>query len=119
DGVTPLAVQIWGDGQFYTKRMTNYRVLETLDNLHHQKRIPLTVNIFIQPGTVAAPGTPSGERSLRSQEYDTVSDTYARYLLEEILPEAGKTVKLRQDGYSRMFTGESPGGICACVAEWY
>ena len=112
DGVTPLAVQIWGDGQMYTKRMTSYRVLETLDNLHRAKRIPLTVNIFVQPGTVEG-------RSLRSKEYDTVNDTYARYLLEEILPEVGRSVKLRQDGYSRLFIGESSGGICAFNAAWY
>lgn len=112
DGVTPLAVQIWGDGQMYTKRMTSYRVLETLDNLHQAKRIPLTVNIFVQPGT-------AGGTAMRSKEYDTVDDTYARYILEEILPEVGKSVKMRQDGYSRMFTGESSGGICAFNAAYF
>ena len=112
DGVTPLAVQIWGDGQMYTKRMTAYRVLETLDNLHHTKRIPLTVNIFVQPGT-------AGSAAMRSKEYDTVDDTYARYILDEILPEVSKNVKLRQDGYSRMFTGESSGGICAFNAAYF
>ena len=112
DGVTPLAVQIWGDGQMYTRRMTSYRVLETLDNLHQAKRIPLTVNVFVQPGTVEG-------RSIRSKEYDTVDDTYTRYMLEEILPEVGKRVKLRQDGYSRLFIGESSGGICAFNAAWF
>jgi hypothetical protein len=48
------------------------------------------VNVFIQPGQV-------GTRAMRSVEYDTVSDTYPRYLLEEVLPEIDKTVKLRQD----------------------
>jgi enterochelin esterase-like enzyme len=112
DGTTPLAVQIWGDGQMYTKRMTNYRVLETLDNLHGSRRIPLTANVFIQPGTVN--GT-----SIRSKEYDTVDDTYSRYILQEILPEVGKAVRLRADGYSRLFIGESSGGICAFNAAWF
>src|SRR5207247_1788763 len=76
------------------------------------KRIPLMVNIFIQPGT-------GGPRpAMRSIEYDTVDDAYARYLLEEILPEIGKTVKLRQDGYSRAMVGESSGGICAFNAAY-
>jgi enterochelin esterase family protein len=42
--------------------------------------MPVTVGIFIQPGTRADGG------SNRSFEYDTLSDQYARFLLEEILP---------------------------------
>lgn len=112
DGVTPLAVQIWGDGQMYTvPRPSPYRELDALDNLTAQKRIPLMVNIFIQPGTGAA-------RNQRSIEYDTVDDTYARYLLEEIVPAIGKLVKLRDDAYSRALVGESSGGICAFNAAF-
>jgi hypothetical protein len=69
DGVTPLALQVWGDGQNFTgPRPGQWRVLETLDNLTAQKRIPPMVNIFIQPGT-------GPDRNQRSIEYDTVSDT--------------------------------------------
>ena len=51
DGVTPLAVQVWGDGQNFTgPRPGQWRVLETLDNLTAQKRIPLMVSIFVQAG---------------------------------------------------------------------
>ncbi len=53
--------------------------------------MPVTVGIFINPGTFA------GGRSNRSFEYDTLSDQYARFLLEEILPEVEKTTKLRHD----------------------
>jgi len=112
DGATPLAVQVWGDGQMYTKRMTPYRVLEALDNLTQQKKIPLMVSVFIQPGMIE-------QRAMRSVEYDSVNDTYVRFLLEEILPEIGKSVKLRQDGYSRAMVGESSGGICAFNAAWF
>ena len=112
DGSTPLPVQIWGDGQFYTvPRPSAYRVQEALDNLTAQKRIPLMVNVFIQPGTGVA-------RNQRSIEYDTVDDTYARYLLEEVLPEINKSVKLREDSYSRAMVGESSGGICAFNAAF-
>ncbi|HEY1757368.1 MAG TPA: alpha/beta hydrolase-fold protein [Bryobacteraceae bacterium] len=55
----------------------------------------------------------------RSIEYDTVDDTYARYVLEEVLPEIGKQVKLRQDAYSRAMVGESSGGICAFNAAFH
>src|SRR5262245_14212575 len=66
DGTTPLAVQIWGDGQFYVTRPSPYRVLDALDNLTHQKKVPLMANIFIQPGT-AGPWP-----QMRSIQYDTV-----------------------------------------------
>ncbi len=55
---------------------------------------------------------------MRSVEYDTVSDTYPRYLLEEVLPEIDKTVKLRQDAYSRAIIGQSSGGIAAFSAAY-
>ena len=88
DGVTPLAVQVWGDGQNFTgSRPDQWRVLETLDNLTAQKRIPLMVNIFVQPGTVS-------ERNQRSIEYDTVSDTHLHRLLDEIFPVVARTVSV-------------------------
>ncbi len=112
DGVTPLAVQIWGDGQQFTgPRPGPWRVLETLDNLTAQKRIPLMVNIFIQPGT-------GPERNQRSIEYDTVSDAYLHRLEDEILPVVAKSVKMRTDGYSRAIQGLSSGAIMAFNAAF-
>src|ERR1700693_4251606 len=105
DGSTALPVQIWGDGQFYVEHPADYHVFEALDNLIAQKKIPPMVNVFIQPGM-------AGEKAMRSIEYDTVDDAYARYLLEEVLPEIEKHVKIRHDGYSRAMVGESYGGIC-------
>jgi hypothetical protein len=67
DGSTPLPVQVWGDGQSYVTHMDGHRVLEALDNLTAQKRIPLMVNVFVQPGTAEG-------RALRSIEYVTVND---------------------------------------------
>ena len=55
------------------------------DNLIARKDMPVTVGVFIQPGTF------DDGRSNRSFEYDTLSDQYARFLLEEILPEVEKT----------------------------
>ncbi len=55
---------------------------------------------------------------MRAIEYDTVSDRYPRFLMEEVLPEVEKIYKLRPDGYSRAIAGESSGGICAFNAAW-
>ncbi len=84
------------------------------DNLIAKKDMPVTVGIFIEPGTPAN-GKPRGNRSF---EYDTLSDQYARFLLEEILPEVEKTVKLRHDGDSRAIAGSSSGGICSWTVAW-
>jgi enterochelin esterase family protein len=112
DGSTPLPVQIWGDGQFYTgARPSAYRLLDTLDNLTAEKKIPLMVNVFIQPGSADG-------RNLRSIEYDTVDDRYTEFTVNEVLPEVEKTVKLRHDGYSRAMVGESSGGICSFNAAY-
>jgi enterochelin esterase-like enzyme len=112
DGVMPLAVQVWGDGQQFTgPRPGPWRILETLDNLTAQKRIPLMVSIFIQAG--AGP-----DRNERSIEYDTVSDAYLHRLFDEIFPVVAKSVKMRSDGYSRAIQGLSSGGIMAFNAAF-
>ena len=104
---TPAAVMVWQDGN----NQKNY-VPTVMDNLMAKGDIPVTVNIFIEPGGVKAP------RDNRSFEYDTLSDQYARFLLEEILPEASKTVRLRADAAGRAVAGESSGGICAFTVAW-
>lgn len=84
------------------------------DNLIARGEMPVTVGIFINPGTFPA----DNNRSNRSIEYDTLSDAYVRFLTEEILPEVEKTVKLRRDAASRAICGVSSGGICAFTAAW-
>lgn len=82
------------------------------DNLIAKGHMPVTAGVFIDPGVFA-----HGGRN-RSFEYDTLSDQHARLLLEEILPEVEKTVRLRQDPQSRAISGLSSGGICAFTAAW-
>jgi enterochelin esterase-like enzyme len=88
------------------------------DNLIHKKEMPVTVGVFINPGTFP-PANPQGKaRSNRSFEYDTLSDQYAKFLEKEILPEVAKTVKIRADAEGRAICGISSGGICAFTAAW-
>lgn len=108
----PACVMVFQDGSSYR----NY-VPRVFDNMIHKGEIPVTVGIFINPGSRLdqQPGQPPRNRSF---EYDTLSDQYARFLLEEILPEVEKTVKLRQDPESRAICGASSGGICAFTVAW-
>jgi enterochelin esterase family protein len=82
------------------------------DNLIARGEMPVTVGIFIEPGILD-----SGRRN-RSVEYDTLSDQYARFLLEEILPAVEKEVRLRQEPEARAIAGVSSGGICAFTVAW-
>lgn len=103
----PAAVMVFQDGA----GPKDY-VPTVFDNLIAKGDIPVTVGIFINPGIRADGG------ANRSFEYDTLSDQYARFLLEEILPEVEKTVNLRHDAASRAISGASSGGICAFTVAW-
>jgi len=112
DPKTPACVMVFQDGENYMKPNGQFRVPIVFDNLIHKKEMPVTVGIFIQPGTRADGG------SNRSFEYDTLSDQYVRFLEKEILPEVGKEFNLRQDAEGRAICGISSGGICAFTAAW-
>ena len=103
---------VWQDGAGYTAREGGSRLQIVIDNLTQQKKIPVAVHIFIQPGSI-------GEKRMRSIEYDTVNDTYARFLMNEILPAVAKNYNLRTDAYSRAIAGNSSGGICAFNVAWF
>lgn len=107
DPAEPAAVMIFQDGA--TARQY---VVPVLDNLIAKGDIPVMVGIFLEPGGTTNP------RNNRSFEYDRLSDQYARFLLEEILPEVEKTVNLRQDAAGRGIAGQSSGAIAAFTAAW-
>jgi sugar lactone lactonase YvrE len=88
DGSRPAAVMVFQDGANYIKEDGNWRVPVVFDNLIHGGEMPVTVGIFINPGVVPAASEDALPRFNRSFEYDSVSDRYARFLLEEVLPEA-------------------------------
>jgi len=109
----PACVMIFQDGEAYIGFVPT-----VVDNLIAAGEMPVTVCIFINPGKLLPDGTPRGNNQ-RSYEYDTVSDQYSKFLLEEILPEAEKTVKLRHDAESRCIAGLSSGASCAFTAAWF
>jgi enterochelin esterase family protein len=59
-----------------------------------------------------------GNPSNRSFEYDSLGDRYARFLIEEMLPEVGKKYNLTKDPEGRFIGGTSSGGICAFNVAW-
>jgi len=118
DPQKPACVMVFQDGGAYVNKKGDFRVPIVFDNLIYKKEMPLTIVIFINPGTF--PNNEQGKkpRSNRSFEYDTLSDQYARFLDKEILPEVGKEYNLRQDAAGRAICGISSGGICAFTVAW-
>jgi enterochelin esterase-like enzyme len=118
DGTTPAAVMVFQDGEWYVNTEREFRVPVVFDNLLHQGAMPVTIGIFINPGVIPAPDDQGEPRKNRSVEYDTLSDAYARFLIEEMLPEVGKSYKLTDDPEQRAICGISSGGICAFTVAW-
>jgi enterochelin esterase-like enzyme len=110
----PAPLMVWQDGQgLIAGDLSRLRLFTVTENLIAQNLIPPMVHVLIAPGK-----SPDG-KAMRSIEYDTVSDRYDHFLMEEVLPQVEKVYKLRQDGYSRGIAGESSGAICALNAAWF
>jgi enterochelin esterase-like enzyme len=112
DAGKPAALMVWHDGQGMANRNGLANSLNVFDNLIAQGKIPVMIQVFIAPGNV-------GEKKMRSIEYDTVSDKYARFLRDEILPEVYAKYNVRKDSYSRGIAGNSSGGISSFSVAWF
>jgi len=133
DPKVAAALMVFQDGGWYTDRDGNNPTLNVIDNLIAQKKIPVMIGVFINPGdTTDSPGTQTYafvkgysdkwhrtlKDAMRSTLYDTVSDRYVRFLRDEILAEVSSKYNLRKDAYSHAITGLSSGGICSFNAAW-
>jgi enterochelin esterase-like enzyme len=109
DPSQPAAVMVFQDGV----RSYQQFAPAAFDNLIASGDMPPTVGVFLNPGVFADTTV-----SNRSFEYDTLSDQYARFVLDEILPAVEEQRRLRQDAASRAICGMSSGGICAFTVAW-
>ncbi len=119
DPATPAAVMVFQDGKRYLDENGWFRVPIVFDNLIHAGAMPVTVGIFLNPGHVGEAPQPEQQRfNNRSLEYDSLTDQYTRFLLEEILPEVGSRWNLSDDPDQRAICGLSSGAICAFTVAW-
>jgi gluconolactonase len=118
DPAKPACVFVVQDGEAHWMPERRWRIPTILDNLIHQRAIPVMIGIFINPGVVPAAIPGATARVNRSFEYDSLGDRYARLLVDEILPEVGRRYHLAPDGNSRAIMGGSSGAICAFNAAW-
>ncbi|MET7253379.1 SMP-30/gluconolactonase/LRE family protein [Dyadobacter fermentans] len=116
---TPACVYVNQDG-------IQWKAPAVFDNLIHHKEMPVTIGVFVMHGRVkAADPNAANDRFNRSFEYDGLGDAYARFILEEILPEVekqktsdGQQIRLSKKGNDRAIGGSSSGAVCAFTAAW-
>lgn len=105
-----------------------FNAITVMQNLISSGEMPVTIGLFVQPGVIYAR---SGEqkrvqRYNRSNEFDRVDGTFARFLEEEVLPlvatlkcSGGQPILISSNPNNRAITGASSGAICAFSAAWF
>lgn len=121
DGIQPACLMVFQDGHAYVGENGQVRAPIVFDNLIHAGQMPVTIGVFINPGHHGEDQPQNRWRaSNRSFEYDTLSDQYARFVHDELLPHIIEEHNLKLSTYpaDRAICGASSGGICAFTAAW-
>jgi enterochelin esterase-like enzyme len=107
---TPAPFIVAQDGRGYTNTLP-----KILDNMIHDKRLPVMIAVMINSGGGDAQG------SQRGLEYDTVSDTYTVFIETEVLPKIAKdyNITFTKDPEGRATMGGSSGGAAAFTMGWF
>lgn len=118
----PAALMVFQDGHDYAALKGNWRVPTVFDNLIHRGEMPVTIAVFINPGHDVGKGedykTVKWKASNRSYEYDSLGDRYAKFLIDEIIPELKKQWNLSDSPEDCAICGASSGGICSFTVAW-
>jgi gluconolactonase len=110
DPAKPACVYVNQDG-------VQWQAPVVFDNLIAKGDMPVTIGVFVMHGRVKAlDGEKALDRFNRSYEYDGLGDNYARFILDELLPEVekktttdGRAIKLSKSGNDRAIGGSSSG----------
>ena len=122
DSKTPAALMVFQDGHAYQSRSGSYRAPVVMDNLIARGEMPVTIGVFVDPGhkkdklPEKRGWRPRPEN--RSFEYDTLSDDYATFLLDEVLPPVLEKYNIDPNPERWAICGASSGGICAFTVAW-
>jgi gluconolactonase len=88
------------------------------DNLIARHELPPLIGIFIDPGMLPTVSAEAQNRYERVFEYDSLSDRYASFLIEELIPAVARKYNLSHDPNDRGLVGTSTGAVCAFAAAW-
>jgi enterochelin esterase-like enzyme len=116
DAAKPTPFMIYMDG--LGALGNNTRVPVVFDNLIYKHELPPMIGIFIDPGVLPPLNSSAQSRFERVFEYDSLSDRFSRFLLEEVIPEVAKKYNLSKDPNDRGLSGNSTGAVAAFAAAW-
>ena len=116
DPAKPSPFMIFMDGSGFIGN--NVRVPVVFDNLIAKHDLPPLIGIFVDPGVLPTVGGQAQNRFERVFEYDSLSDRYSRFLIEELIPEVAKKYNLSKDPNARALSGVSTGAVGAFMAAW-
>jgi sugar lactone lactonase YvrE/enterochelin esterase-like enzyme len=118
DPETPACLFVCQDG-------IRFEAPAAFDALIAAGEMPVTIGVFVMHGKVPPATEGALPRFNRSFEYDGLGDHYARFLIEELLPDVetratgdGRPIRLSKDPNDRAIAGASSGAICAFTAAW-
>ncbi len=111
-GAEPACVMVFQDGIAYLSTEGQVRATVVFDNLISKGEMPVTIGIFINPGKKET------DWDQRPIQYVPVNDVYARFLLEEIIPEVARNYNLTDDASGRAIGGMSDGGLVSFTVAW-
>lgn len=112
---------VYQDGQRALNPQGSERVNVVLDNLIAKGDIPKTLGVFVTPGNTSAHYPDDfgmSNPNHRAEEYDAMSDDFARMLITELLPEVRKSYTFADDPKRRIIGGGSSGGIASFTVAW-
>jgi gluconolactonase len=115
DASKPTAFMVFLDGSGYLG--DGIRIPVVFDNLIAKHELPPMIGIFVDPGVL--PALPDAQnRYERIFEYDSLSDRYSRFLLEELIPAVAKDYNLSKNPDDHGIAGTSTGAVGAFMAAW-
>jgi enterochelin esterase-like enzyme/sugar lactone lactonase YvrE len=116
DAAKPTPFMIFLDGDLFLSN--SVRVPVVFDDLIATHDLPPLIGIFVDPGTLPTLSDQAQSRVERIFEYDSLSDRYSRFLLEELIPQVAKKYNLSKDPNDRALCGVSTGAVGAFMAAW-
>lgn len=115
DPSEPASLMVFQDGWLYLDPDGDVRAGIVLDNLVDRGEIPVTIGVFVDPGTVADRVDPRN----RNLEYDAFDSRYAEFLLTEVIPLVTERWAITDDPERWGVCGGSSGGNCALTVAWF
>jgi enterochelin esterase-like enzyme len=118
DAAKPACLMLFFDGSGPVKPEGQIRVPVVFDNLIAKKEMPVTIAVFVTPGSIKAAQPGAKDVSNRSYEYDSMGDANVRFVMDEFLPEATKGLNITKDPAGHAVWGISSSGIAAFTLAW-